>query len=97
LAVAHSAPTLLIGVLLFALGVGVTNPLLASIASDCAGSERQGVVLGIAQSSGGLARAVGPVWTGLLYARLGAAAPFWSGVCAAGVSLAIGFRLRRND
>jgi len=96
IAAAYSPPLLLLGVLLFALGVGVTNPLLASIASDCAGRERLGTVLGIAQSSGGLARAVGPVSSGLLFARLGAAAPFWAGACAAAVSLTIGLGLRRN-
>ena len=58
------------------LGVGLTNPTLATLASQHAGRRRQGAVLGVAQSSGGAGRTVGPVWNGMLYARLGPAAPF---------------------
>jgi MFS family permease len=57
---------------------------------------QQGAVLGFAQSAGGAARTVGPVWSGFLYARLGASAPFLSGVLAGGVSLAVALALRRR-
>ena len=77
---AYSPALLLIGVALAGLGAGLTNPTLASLASQHAGVAQQGAVLGFAQSAGGAARTVGPVWSGFLYARLGAAAPFVSGV-----------------
>lgn len=78
----HVAP-LLGGVILLAFGLGVVNPSLSSIASDAAGSERQGTILGFAQSSGGLARTFGPPMGGLLYARVAVGAPFVAGAVSA--------------
>jgi MFS family permease len=94
--VAHSRALLLIGVALAGLGAGLTNPTLASLASQHAGMAQQGAILGLAQSAGGAARTVGPVWSGFLYARLGAAAPFLSGFIAALLSLAVALALRRR-
>jgi MFS family permease len=94
---AARSPTLLVvGVALAGLGAGLTNPTLASLASQHAGMAQQGAILGFAQSAGGAARTVGPVWSGFLFARLGASAPFLSGVLAAGVSLAVALALRRR-
>jgi DHA1 family tetracycline resistance protein-like MFS transporter len=93
---AHSAMLLLGGVALAGLGAGLTNPTLASLASQYAGAGQQGAILGFAQSAGGAARTVGPVWSGFLYARLGASAPFFSGVLAATLSLAVALALRRR-
>ncbi len=94
---AHYAAVLLAGVALAGFGVGLTNPTLASLASLHAGRARQGVILGFAQSAGGAARTVGPVWSGLLYERIGPAAPFLFGVGAAAVSTAIAVGLKRRD
>jgi MFS family permease len=94
--VAHSTTTLVVGVALAGLGAGLTNPTLASLASQHAGPGQQGAILGFAQSAGGAARSVGPVWSGFLFARLGAAAPFLAGALAAMLSLAIAWTLRRH-
>ncbi len=96
IAEAHGAALLLLGVAAAGVGVGLTNPTLASLASQHAGRERQGVILGFAQSAGGAARTVGPVWSGVLYARIGSAAPFLFAVAAAGASTAIAAALRRR-
>jgi MFS family permease len=93
---ARSPTLLLTGIALAGFGAGLTNPTLASLASTFAGSAQQGAILGFAQSAGGAARTVGPVWSGFLYARLGAAAPFVSGVLAAAVSLGVALALRRR-
>jgi DHA1 family tetracycline resistance protein-like MFS transporter len=93
---AHSPTMLVVGVALAGLGAGLTNPTLASLASQHAGIGQQGAVLGFAQSAGGAARTVGPVWSGFLFARLGAAAPFLSGFLAAMLSLAVALLLRRR-
>jgi MFS family permease len=66
----------------------------SSLASQLAPAHQQGSVLGVVQSSGGLARVVGPVWSGFLYTHLGPAAPFASGVAAALFSLLVGVGLR---
>ncbi|WP_368669209.1 MFS transporter, partial [Myxococcus sp. CA018] len=70
--------------------------LMASLASGFAGRELRGGVLGVVQSAGGLARVVGPVWSGFLYSRLGPGAPFTSGAVAAGVALLVGASLLRR-
>jgi DHA1 family tetracycline resistance protein-like MFS transporter len=89
----HFVP-LVVGLLLLALGLGVTQPMLSSIASEYAGSERRGAVLGFAQSAGGLARTVGPVLSGFLFAGLGAGAPFIGGAVAAAIAFALTVGLR---
>ncbi len=94
---AAGAPVLLlVGVGLAGIGVGLTSPTLATLASQHAGRERQGVILGVAQSSGGAARTVGPVWNGMLYTRLGPGAPFVGGVVAASLSVAVAIALQRR-
>lgn len=96
IAAAYGPWLLMIGVALAGLGAGLTNPTLASLASQHAAVDQQGAVLGFAQSAGGAARTVGPVWSGFLYARLGATSPFVSGVLAALLSLAVACALRRR-
>jgi DHA1 family tetracycline resistance protein-like MFS transporter len=75
----------------FGIGLAVMQPMLSTLASRFAGKERQGAVLGIAQSAGGLARTVGPIATGFLYDLFGPSAPFLSGggVALIAVGLAI--------
>ena len=72
IALSHHALPLVGGLTLLALGLGVVNPSLSAIAADAAGSGRQGTVLGFAQSAGGLARTLGPLLGGLLFARVAA-------------------------
>ena len=93
---AHSPALLLLGVALAGTATGFTNPMLASLASQFAGSAQQGAILGFAQSAGGAGRTVGPVWSGFLYARLGASAPFIGGALAATISLGVALALRRR-
>jgi DHA1 family tetracycline resistance protein-like MFS transporter len=57
---------LLIGGGIFALGNSLATPALTSLASKSVGSSEQGTVLGVMQSTGSLARAVGPSMTALL-------------------------------
>lgn len=89
-------PWMVVGGLVFVgLGLGVTNPLLSVIASQLAGAESRGAVLGFAQSSGGLARTVGPLWGGFLFGHISVGAPFFGGAVAAGVSTGVVVLLRR--
>lgn len=91
---AQHTPQVLVGVALIGVGLGLVNPLLSALASELAGVERRGVVLGFAQSSGGLARTIGPVWSGFLASRIAPGAPFIGGAVAAGLSVIIGMMLR---
>jgi MFS family permease len=84
------------GVSLIAIGFGIAVPILSTLASTYAGEQSQGAVLGFAQSSGGLARTVGPVWGGYLYAHIGPGAPFAGGSVSALVALVLGVALRKS-
>ncbi|HZI13955.1 MAG TPA: MFS transporter [Myxococcus sp.] len=96
IALASHPAMLVVAMVLVGGGMGMMQPVLAGLASALAGPELQGGVLGIAQASGGLARVVGPVWSGFLYARLSPGAPFLSGAAAAGVAFLVAVSLRRR-
>ncbi|PTL76962.1 tetracycline resistance MFS efflux pump [Vitiosangium sp. GDMCC 1.1324] len=77
-------------------GLGFIQPLLSSLASQAASPSLQGLTLGLAQSSGGLARTVGPVASGALYSALGSSAPFTAGALASLTAAALGALLTRE-
>ncbi len=82
---------------LIALGNGLTTPSLPAFASRRASLTTQGVTLGALQSAAALARAVGPLVGGALYAAIDPRAPYLAGaigLAAAGL-LALA-RLRRQ-
>lgn len=95
IAVSYQAAPLIGGFVLLALGLGVVSPSLSTLAAEYAGGERQGVVLGFAQSSGGLARTVGPVLGGALFARVAGGAPFAAGAVSALVAAGLALSLAR--
>ncbi|GHG99616.1 MFS transporter [Comamonas sp. JC664] len=96
IAAASHGAMLVLAMVLVGSGTGLLQPLVASLASTFAGRELRGGVLGVVQSAGGLARVVGPVWSGFLYSRLGPGAPFASGVAASGIALLVAASLRRR-
>jgi len=57
---------LLLGGGVFSMGNSLATPALTSLASKSAGPEKQGIILGVTQSTASLARAVGPSLTALL-------------------------------
>ncbi len=87
-----SPPLLVVGVMLFAFSTGLVEPALGSLVSQAAGTGEQGVVQGGGQSVQSLARILGPLWGGALYARLGHATPYWSGVVLVGLAILATFR-----
>jgi MFS family permease len=93
---ARTPATLIPGLVLFGVGVAVTNPSIASIASRLARDEQQGAILGFAQSAGTLGRTIGPTWGGFLFRTFGSTAPFMSGAMAAVFSLLIGISVRSS-
>ncbi|HMJ55739.1 MAG TPA: MFS transporter [Polyangiaceae bacterium] len=93
----HSAAALFVGVAIFGAGFGMTLPALTSLASRAASEGTRGFVLGMAQSSGGLARALGPVVSGVLFRRIAPSAPFLGGAAAALLCAAVGASLRTTS
>jgi MFS family permease len=78
-------PVVLRGVLLFyAIGFAVIGPSALSLVSRAAEEGEQGMVIGVVQSLGALARVFGPMAAGIALGRLGAGAPMVAGsiVCA---------------
>jgi DHA1 family tetracycline resistance protein-like MFS transporter len=90
LSLAQSAFVLLTGLGLAGIGLGIATPTLTVLALAAAPRTGQGVVLGLAQSSAGLARAVGPLAGGALFDAGGAGAPFVGCAAAALVSCGLG-------
>jgi MFS family permease len=74
---------------LIAIGQGVASPSLQALVSKGTSADEQGFVLGANQSMSALARVVGPVLGGLLFAHLAPQAPF----LGAALVLAVGFGL----
>jgi len=86
---ARQPAVLVAGVAFFGMGFGATTPVLTSLGSQVARADARGFVLGILQSSGGLARTFGPLLGGVLFQRVAPNAPFLLGVVAALVSIGL--------
>jgi MFS family permease len=93
---AANVPLLLVAVSGLALGMGLMQPSINSLISRRAGAERQGEVMGVAQSIGSLSRVLGPIAAGALFAEFGRRAPFLWGAVLVVAALAIGWRLPRT-
>jgi MFS transporter, DHA1 family, tetracycline resistance protein len=94
--VVSSLAPLLVAMGLLALGAGLVNPSLSSLISLAAGKETQGSVLGLSQSAASLARILGPVWAGLVFAGFGRDWPFISGAVIMALVLILALRLPRG-
>jgi len=73
---ANGWPLLLVAMTMLAIGSGLSNPTLSSLVSKEAAETERGVVLGIFQGAGSLARVIGPMYAGMAYAGLGKNMPF---------------------
>lgn len=71
----------LLGLVLCGVGLGAFNPSASALASRQSQDHDRGSVMGTYQSSGSLARVIGPFTSGPIYAALGASAPFLIGAC----------------
>ncbi len=85
-------PLLFAGMSIISFGSAFVAPSLSAYVSRCGEAHNQGRVLGVLQSSGALARVVGPTVAGLSYQYAGPLAPYVS--AAAGVTLAALIALR---
>ena len=75
---------LLIVLGLLSIGTSFTSSLLPTLVSKRAAATEQGSVLGITQAAGSLARAIGPVFGGVMLAYSGRIMPF---LACAGLTL----------
>jgi MFS family permease len=88
-ALSGTSALMVVGILTIAVGVAINNPSISSLASKYASPEHRGATLGFAQSSGTLARTIGPVWAGFLFDKVSPGAPFLGSALAAMLMLMV--------
>ena len=93
----REVPALVLALTLLALGMGAMQPTLNSLISRRAPPERQGEVMGVAQSVGALSRVLGPIIAGALFSGLGPSSPFLWGAVLVALSVLIGWPLLRGS
>jgi len=76
LALASNQSAMLGACAVLALGSALFTPSLSSLVSQEAGEHERGAVLGVYQGATALSRVVGPAFSGLVFAKIGQAAPF---------------------
>ncbi len=81
---------------LLAVGMGLHNPSTLGLISRMTEEHRQGGTLGVTRSLGALARGVGPIWGGWVFARIGPAWPFWSAAGLMAIALAVAVPVLRQ-
>jgi len=71
-------------VLLMPVGTALLFPTTTSLVSRRASADQTGLVLGVQQLFGGVARMIGPIWAAVVFQHVGIRSPFW---IAAGLML----------
>jgi predicted MFS family arabinose efflux permease len=77
LPLARNFSELALTVLLIPVGTALLFPSTTSIVSHRVESNQTGLVLGVQQAYGGIARMLGPLWSGAAFQHLGIRTPFW--------------------
>lgn len=95
-AIAATPPALLAAALAAGIAAGLVLPSLATVTSELARPEERGAVLGLAQASGGLGRALGPLGAGGLHGALGPSRAVLAGSLVAGLALPLAVTLARR-
>jgi MFS family permease len=94
---AREVPALVLALTLLSLGMGAVQPTLNSLISRRAPPERQGEVMGVAQSVGALSRVLGPIIAGALFSGLGPSSPFLWGAVLVALAVLVGWPLLRGS
>lgn len=92
LAASTTLVTLLLSTALLSISSGLFNPIASSLVSKEATEEDRGVVLGVYQGAGSLARMAGPAFAGPVFVWIGASVPF---LVAAGLMVPCWFLIQR--
>ncbi len=89
-------PSLIMGTTLNAIGTAVFSNALPTVSSKMAKADQRGLVLGVYQSTGSLARFIGPSFAGAIYAHIAITAPFGVGAAFLVIGLILAFIIRRQ-
>jgi DHA1 family tetracycline resistance protein-like MFS transporter len=88
-------PYLFVATGFLSVGFAMAQPSINSLISRRAAAHEQGEVLGVSQSAGSLARVVGPLVAGFLFATLGRNAPYFGGAAVLACVVILGRQLVR--
>jgi MFS family permease len=91
--IADSFGTLAVAVLFVPIGTALLFPATTALLSRQAPRGQTGLVMGVQQTFGNVARTIGPVWAGALFQK-NTGYPFW---VAAGLMLGVSFLTRRQQ
>jgi MFS transporter, DHA1 family, tetracycline resistance protein len=80
---------------LLSIGFAMAQPAISSLISRRAAAHEQGEVMGVSQSAGSLARVVGPLVAGFLFAEFGRNAPYFGGAVVLACVVILGRQLVR--
>ncbi len=97
LAAASDIYVLIAAMTLLAIGNGLSNPSLSSLVSKEASATERGSVLGVYQGAASLARFVGPLYAGFVFAQFGPAYPFVIAAACMIPALVFVFLLPRHE
>lgn len=89
-------PPLVVVNIALAGGMALFGPSSNSLISREARVDERGGVLGVSQSTQSLARVIGPLIAGPLFAILGRNAPFWAAAVAMAIAVVLAFGLLRH-
>jgi len=88
--------SLIVGTTLNAIGTAIFSNALPTVSSKLAPAQQRGLVLGVYQSTGSLARFTGPLFAGTIYAHVSITAPFAVGVGLLVVGLILALVIKRR-
>jgi MFS transporter, DHA1 family, tetracycline resistance protein len=73
----------IVGLGLVGIGIGLFNPTGSALASAQSNPSNRGAVMGVYQASASLARVLAPLFSGVIYSRIGHNAPYFLGAAIA--------------
>jgi DHA1 family tetracycline resistance protein-like MFS transporter len=83
MALGASLPLAIAGLALVGVGIGLFNPTASALVSRQSDASNRGAVMGVYQASASLARVLAPLFSGLIYSRIGHSAPYLIGAMIA--------------
>jgi multidrug resistance protein len=92
----YSLGPLALAVALVPLGTGLTFPCVTALLSRVIAAHERGLVLGVQQTFGGVARIVGPLAAGWAFDHLGMGVPFWVGAALVLATFGLGAGLEQR-
>jgi MFS transporter, DHA1 family, tetracycline resistance protein len=93
---AENLPLLLMTMIIIAYGFSISSPALNTLLSLNVPDDQQGGILGIGRSASTLARALGPIGAGYLFALIGRDWPFYVGAALMIVVLILAFNFDKD-